>query len=201
MRNNKVHTGPHVTTTPGQDIQVSEGTIKAGPDTLKLQNLVQMLPQSVNKTKANREDELSMRNLQKVNSLDTHEKDNMPNKTRESNGEISSNQQVTPQNLHIIDPVSAQIEVVKDTSSVQLRYSHKTFKDNKTSAAEYEEFRQAGIISKKFSSNLHVTEGKCSVGSIGFINRDSNLNQPKFFNNGLSVFGQLDRDKRISLRT
>lgn len=42
--------------------------------------------------------------------------------------------------------------------------------------SEYEEFRQAGIISKKYSSNMGATEGKGSINSLAHqINRDSIL--------------------------
>ena len=45
------------------------------------------------------------------------------------------------------------------------RKSHNAF-NSQGSATDYEEFRRAGIISKKFSSNLGVTEGKGSTASI-----------------------------------
>ena len=85
----------------------------------------------------------------------------------------------------MIDPLSAQVEVVKEATSGSVRQSHNAF-TNQGSITDYEEFRQAGIISKKFSSNLGVTEGKGSMGSIGQINRDSILNQPKFNNSQIS---------------
>ena len=58
----------------------------------------------------------------------------------------------------IIDPLSAQVEVVKDASQItNKRQSHNAF-IKQGSATDYEEFRRTGIISKKFSSNLGVTE-------------------------------------------
>ena len=78
----------------------------------------------------------------------------------------------------MIDPLSAQVEVVKDcfNQNIMMGQNRQSYNDftHQGSMSEYEEFRQAGIISKKYSSKMGATDGKGSINSLTQqINRDS----------------------------
>ena len=81
----KVQTGPNVANTPGTEM-FSDHTNDIMADTLKLKSFP-----PVPTTGLNESEELSMRNLVKIASQGTQEKDEMTNNTRESNADMRSN--------------------------------------------------------------------------------------------------------------